>query len=226
MTRNSGDVRNSIIETSAKYFARFGLYKTTIDEIAQSLRMGKSSLYYYFRNKEDIFKAVIQKEVEVLSTRIRQQLAECATPRAKLKVFSVTRMLFLKELTNIYSALRDDYLAQYAFIQELRKDYDLSETKLMASILTEGVKNGEFVVSDIGLTSKTIITALKGLEYEWAMKGDQVNIEQNIDKLLEILLYGIAPDKRQQRRFSGNNKAKKNRQKCLNPAPACGRNYP
>ncbi len=225
MARNSEDVRDSIIDNSAKYFARFGLYKTTIDEIARSLGMGKSSLYYYFRSKEDIFKAVIEKEVSVLSEHVRRKLYACRTPREKLRAFSVARMLFLRELTNVYTALKDDYLTRYAFIQDLRRDYDLRETKLMSAILSEGVKSGEFEIRDVPLTSKTIITALKGLEYEWAMRGERESIEQNVDKLLEILLYGIAPGKLQQRRLQGNGKGRnKCRQISFKPAPAYSRN--
>jgi len=57
----SEEKKNILLQVAQSIFARFGLFKTTVDEIAKAARMGKSSIYYYFRSKEDIFKAVLEK---------------------------------------------------------------------------------------------------------------------------------------------------------------------
>ncbi len=58
--------RTAILDASRDLFARFGYKKTTMEDIAMALRKGKSSLYYYFKNKEEIFQAVIELESELL----------------------------------------------------------------------------------------------------------------------------------------------------------------
>ncbi|HIE30743.1 TPA: TetR/AcrR family transcriptional regulator, partial [Candidatus Poribacteria bacterium] len=59
------DKKEFIIEASRELFARFGLKKTTMDEIAKKCGMSKATLYYYFKSKEDIFRAVIDKEFNI-----------------------------------------------------------------------------------------------------------------------------------------------------------------
>jgi len=53
--------KERILKSAEKLFARFGFRKTTMNEIARDVRMGKSTLYYYFKSKENVLEAVIIK---------------------------------------------------------------------------------------------------------------------------------------------------------------------
>ena len=43
-----------IIKAAAKRFARHGLNKTTLDEVARDIRIGKATIYHYFTSKDDL----------------------------------------------------------------------------------------------------------------------------------------------------------------------------
>ena len=49
------DRKSQIIKTAVKRFARHGLGKTTLEEIAGDLRIGKATIYNYFTSKEELF---------------------------------------------------------------------------------------------------------------------------------------------------------------------------
>ena len=49
---------SKVLDAAQKRFARFGLSKTTMNDIADDLGVSKASLYYYFPDKESIFKKV------------------------------------------------------------------------------------------------------------------------------------------------------------------------
>jgi len=153
--------------------------------------MGKSSIYYYFKSKEDIFKAVLEKELKTLREKIITAIAEAKSPQEKLRIFIITRMKYTKELANIYGALKDEYLRHYAFIQKLRANYDHEEINTVKNILQEGMKGRVFFIKDLELTSFAIGTAIKGLEYDWAIRVGEKELEETIDGLLEVLFYGI-----------------------------------
>jgi len=63
---NKEEYRKRIITTAGEIFSRYGFKKTTMDEIANGLKMGKSSIYYYFASKEEIFEAVVLNEANIL----------------------------------------------------------------------------------------------------------------------------------------------------------------
>ncbi len=51
-----------IIKTASKRFIKHGIHKTTLDEIARDLRIGKATIYHYFESKEDLYYATIDWE--------------------------------------------------------------------------------------------------------------------------------------------------------------------
>jgi len=189
--KKSVEKKNILLQVAQSIFARFGLFKTTVDEIAKAARMGKSSIYYYFKSKEDIFRAVLEKELASLKEKITTAIAKAKSPQEKLRKFIITRMKYIKELANIYTALKDEYLRHYAFIQKLRENYDKEEINTVKSILQEGIKQKVFFIKNLELTSFAISTAIKGLEYDWAIRIGEKELEENIDSLLEVLFYGI-----------------------------------
>ncbi len=153
--------------------------------------MGKASLYHYFQSKEDIFKEVVEKENKYLKEKIREAIINEDTPQKKMKIYILKKMEYLKELVNINSALKDEYLEHYAFIEKIRKKNSREELFTIREILQEGEDNGIFDISDIELTAFAIASALKGLEYPWSINISFPEIESNTDKLLEILFNGI-----------------------------------
>ncbi len=180
-----------ITQVAQKIFSRYGLLKTTVDEIAKAARMGKASLYHYFRSKEDIFKEVVEQENRFLKEKIREAIINEDTPQKKMKIYVLKKMEYLKELVNINSALKDEYLENYAFIEKIRGKNSREELYTIREILQEGEDKGIFDINDIELTSFAIASALKGLEYPWSINITFREIETNVDKLMEILFNGI-----------------------------------
>ncbi len=60
-----------IIKAAAKRFARHGLAKTTLDEVARDIRIGKATIYHYFTSKDDLYFATLRWECENFIEQIR-----------------------------------------------------------------------------------------------------------------------------------------------------------
>jgi len=83
-------VRENILKIAQEIFSKFGYKKTTLDDIANAVRKGKSSLYYYFNSKEDLFQEVIQKEADILREELSKVLQKDIDPAEKLKDYVMT----------------------------------------------------------------------------------------------------------------------------------------
>ena len=57
--------KQQILKAAVKRFSRHGLNKTTLDEIARDLRIGKATIYHYFNTKEELFFKAIEWEFEI-----------------------------------------------------------------------------------------------------------------------------------------------------------------
>jgi len=181
----------NIIGAAQELFARFGFVKTTVDEIAKAASMGKATIYHYFKGKEDIYKEVVEKESNILNEKINEAIDKEKTPQKKLKAFVLTRLKYLNELANIYSALKDEFLKRHDFIEKIRERDFNREIEIVKKILKEGIEKKIFIIRDIKLTAFVILAALKGLEYPWSEKVPVPELERNVEKLLEVLFKGI-----------------------------------
>jgi AcrR family transcriptional regulator len=185
------EVKEAIVNVARHIFSRFGFKKTTMDEIAIASRKGKSSIYYYFASKEEIFQAVVEKEASILKQELLKATNEDDSPAQKLKTHVLVRMRTMEKLANFYSAIKDDFLSNLEFIDKIRKKYDQEEIQIMENILAEGVKNGMFEIDDTPLAAIAIVTALKGMEIPLFWGGEEKDLETRLDHLIHILFHGV-----------------------------------
>ncbi len=191
MVVKKDEVRTKIISVAAKIFTRYGFKKTTMDEIAIATRKGKSSIYYYFSSKEDIFKAVVEQEAEELKQDLLKEVSQIEDPIEQLRTYILFRMHKLKTLSNFYAALKSDYLNHLEFIEKIRRNYDRNEVKIVTEILKRGIKLNKFDIEDPELSAVAIVTAMKGLEIPLFINKSHGNIEDRLDNLIKFLFYGL-----------------------------------
>jgi AcrR family transcriptional regulator len=191
MLAQNEEARTKIIDIARNIFTHFGFKKTTMEEIAHASRKGKSSIYYYFNSKEDIFKAVVEKEAEELKAELLHKIQNIEDPIERLKVYITIRMRKLNKLTNFYTALKSDFLSHLEFIEQIRKRYDLDEIKIISGILQEGIESGKFAIDDPHLSAIAIVTAMKGLEVPLFISKEHGNFEARLNNLVNFLFYGI-----------------------------------
>lgn len=185
------EVRAKIIKVAAKIFTRYGFRKTTMEDIASATKKGKSSIYYYFNSKEEIFRAVVELEAEELKHDLLHEISLVEDPIEQLRKYILFRMHKIKTLSNFYAALKSDYLNHLDFIERIREDYDHNEVLIVTEILKRGIRLNKFIVEDPALSAVAIVTAMKGLEIPLFINKDHGNIENRLDNLIRFLFYGL-----------------------------------
>ncbi len=183
--------RENILKIAQEIFSKYGYKKTTLDDIANAVRKGKSSLYYYFSSKEDLFQAVILKEVEILKRELEKVILRNTDPVEKLREYILTKLNTYRGLANFYHALENDVTA-IEFIDNIKNKYNQEEIRMIKRILIEGVRKNAFDIKDFTLVAIGITTAIKGLEMPLSA-GDYgtVNLEKGVDNILKIICFGI-----------------------------------
>ncbi|MDA3778881.1 MAG: TetR/AcrR family transcriptional regulator [Bacteroidales bacterium] len=187
-------IRENIIKTSSKIFAKYGFRKTTMNDIAKEMEMGKSSLYYYFKSKEKVFEAVVLSEAEILRTVLEKDIINKDIEHLeKIRRYVITRMQYLNNLVNFYSTLKNDYLGNIAFTERIRTRYDKEERETIQKFLEQGLKKGIFKIKETKVTAIALVTALKGLETALLINEDinDSEIENYLNDVLDILFYGL-----------------------------------
>ena len=193
-TESNDSVRSAILDSARELFARFGYKKTTMDDIAQSLGKGKSSLYYYFKNKEEIFQAVVDSEADILFSRLRQVVSSSDSPEKKMSTYVQVRMETIRDLQNYHMAIKDDVVGVFDFLDHIKGRGDKEEFEMIKSIMEEGLATNHFQLKNTNIAALAISVALKGLETPLFRSMNTNNFDEfkvQIDNILNILFYGL-----------------------------------
>lgn len=188
---NKEEFREKVIVTSGQIFSRYGFKKTTMDEIARALKMGKSSVYYYFKSKEEIFEAVVLYEANILRNELTTAIKSVESPVEKMRNYVFVRMKAFEKLSNYYNAIFDKNLDHFDFIESIREKYDREELAILRLILYHGARKKAFNVKNSEFTALAVQTTLKGLEVPLFWKKRELNIEERLNGILDVLFNGI-----------------------------------
>lgn len=197
-SQNSGkdEVREQLVQAARQVFVRYGYKKTALDDIAREARKGKSTIYYYFKSKDEIFKAVIDAEAEIRAKTIDDQISTINDPQLKLKTYIYVRMLTLKKVGNYYEAIKNDLLDNLYFVNSFRNNHFDTEINLVKDLLLEGIEKEVYTIQNPELTAKTIVTLLQGFEVPLILKNlSDEELQKSVDEMLNILFFGIVAKK-------------------------------
>jgi len=165
-----------------------------MEDIAKNICKGKSTLYYYYCSKEEIFDAVVHKEMEEVCGKTRQAVELAPTAEAKLKAYSITKMQTLRRMSNLYHMVRLEMLEDPTSHHHLHKEYEGREINLITQILQFGIDNGEFherLYDKMDIMPYIIMSSLKGFEFDLFSSNKFEVIENRLDAVVDLLLKGL-----------------------------------
>ena len=182
--------KDRIIAAAKELIAQYGFKKTTMDEIAAKSHMAKSTLYYYFNNKEDIFAEIVRMDSNLFRSKLMETIQNAYSPQDKIMQYVRTRMLHLKELSNYYKTLTNEYLDHYFFIEQVREDFYNFENQILSDLINEGIQKNIFTPCDVDIVVRMIAIAIKGLEYPLFVQKEK-DLERDSKQMLEIISKGL-----------------------------------
>lgn len=156
--------RQKLVEIARELFARNGLEATTMNDIATYSGKGRRTLYTYFRNKDEIYTAVIEGELERLSERLDEVATLDAEPEQKVLTLIYTHLNMIKETVSRNGSLRAEFFRNIWLVEKVRRKFDEEERAILTRVLEEGVARAKFRIDNVSLIADIIHYSVKGLE--------------------------------------------------------------
>lgn len=189
-----------IIETAQKRFGLFGIEKTSMQEIADDLKLSKASLYYYFPDKERLYKAVIEKEQNEFIKKITEKVLSINEPDMLLREYVNARLSYFHSLLNLSRLRLEAYSDLKPVFRETMILFKEKEKEIIIKIFKDGIKKGIFFIEEPDKTASLFLDLLKGLRISVVNDKKTLFIEQEeYDKLLhntvaftEIFIKGLS----------------------------------
>lgn len=156
--------RTLLLDTARHLFAKNGFESTTMNEIAQASGKGRRTLYTYFNSKEEIYIAVIQSELDRLSSRMEDVARQEMSPEKKMVKLFFAHLEFVKETVYRNGNLRAEFFRDVWRVESVRKNFDRNEMILFRRVMNEGNDKGVFDIRNVKLMSMITHYCLKGCE--------------------------------------------------------------
>ena len=191
MSKKMSNTKKMLIEVARVLFSKNGKKEVTMNDIAEASKKGRRTLYTYFNNKEEIYKAVIDKELEHLLDQLRIVSAEDTEPDIKLTNHIIAHLDAIKFIVTRNGSLRGDFFHDIYEVERTRRKVDLKEIELIKNILAEGIEKKVFKLMDPNLSSLILFHALKGLEVPYIRQNISAEFEKNKNSIVEFVFRGI-----------------------------------
>lgn len=160
-TTESEEVRQQILAAAEERFRHYGYRKTTMAELARDVGMSAANLYRYFENKEDIAAAFAQRCMgerdEVLREVVRRPGLNA---QQRLEEFFLSALRHSHDLAcdqPQVSELVETVASQRQEVVHRKLEVAIS---MLAEILAEGNRTGEFDVQDVVATGETVYSSM------------------------------------------------------------------
>jgi AcrR family transcriptional regulator len=193
------EIQDQLLQAAKQLFHVHGFRKVTIDDIAKAIGKARSSLYYYYKTKEEILDAVIAAEISELMAAITAAVCRAQSTEEKIEAFFQTQLHTILEKRRFFNALDEGmdagelsgYLkTKLAVHQQIRQ----KEGALLSRIITEGTRHGELTKlshKDQEDLVFVLLSSLHGIKREMVIRNDFSNLESSVHILVRSMILGL-----------------------------------
>ncbi|MCL1867930.1 MAG: TetR/AcrR family transcriptional regulator [Paludibacter sp.] len=191
MNKNNSRTALTLIEVARKLFAKKGKKNVTMNDIAEESGKSRRTLYMYFKDKDEIYKAVINNELTRIIKCLREISVLNLPPDIKLMRHIISHLDAVKDAVSRNGSLRADFFMDIYEVERSRRAVDKEEHEMIRKILQEGVERKVFKRLDPNLSATIILYTIKGLEVPYIRQNINDEFQRNKIGIIDFVLTGI-----------------------------------
>jgi TetR/AcrR family fatty acid metabolism transcriptional regulator len=184
-----------IKEAALKLFSEQGFHKTTITQISQAADLGKGTIYWYWKSKEELAFSLVEdmlKDFVRLIEGAREGKGE-AMERFERMVTEVAELYYREtEYLRLLWKFRVD--RSYIFSEDYTNkvaSYYVRMRRALEDLLDQGIRNGEFREMDTRRMAFILLGIAEGLELEWLENEEELSMREALVEIMGIVFAGV-----------------------------------
>ncbi len=184
-------VREELLTKAAEVFEKQGFAQTRIEDIASALDLKRSALYYYFRTKNDVLRALVEDFCEVKAQEHEDSIkGDERTASDKLRTLLTISIRTRTEGGSRVRALDNVWTEMPEDIRQLFDDARRRILALHIKVIREGMDSGEFRQVDPRLAALAVLGIVNWTSW-WYSPNGRDSIEALQDQLVSVALNGL-----------------------------------
>jgi len=184
--------REKIIDSARQQFAKLGLRKASLSDIARPLGVGKTAIYHHFPGgKRELMEEVTHREEQTILGKMRAAIAEQEDPLEKMRAMITAKLLQgqrLRKLLDVPQDVGEEIEAIYA---DRELSYNREEFSMIREIIESGLEQGIFSGKNPERLTSILQMIARRIEMTLVFEMNEETMQGIIDDVLDILFYGI-----------------------------------
>jgi AcrR family transcriptional regulator len=192
---NTEEKRKALLIKATEVFKKFGYDKTTIDDIAKAMKLNKASLYYYVKNKEELFLEILLNEATQQMESMYEEVAKVKDPMKRLLCFFNLRVDVYIGLIKLNSISKETILALQPIFFKIYEATEAKEFQFACDLIGNG-KLSTLKGAKLHGFTQLLIQACNALKHETVLftnllDGDSEelkNLKTKIEKVVKLFI--------------------------------------
>jgi AcrR family transcriptional regulator len=196
----TSDVKETVIRVSMKLFLAYGFRGTSVKEITEAAGIGRGTLYWYFKSKDEILDTILKRFEAVFLEGLIAAVNGCEGDFiAKYRAFHKYSTEFARDhrdLALVFNALLNEIVGSGRPAEgELKTIYE--KYRLFIEGMVEDGKKDGIVAPDLntGLYAHVIIAAHAGMLVQWFVNGESLDVGAFVRTFRDLILKGATERK-------------------------------
>jgi len=192
VTLKKDENRQKLFKEALSLFALYGYKKTTIEDVADKLGMTKGNLYFYVKNKKDLYFQTIHWALTRWQDHVRNAVSKETSPPEQFRAMARSALGYIESDTVLQQLLTKD-----PDIFTLDKDKDrfpeanTAARRIIRDILDRGVREKAFFVTDTQATAQYLFSIYMMFLIQTYVYLDQADFHRMFDAALELNINGL-----------------------------------
>ena len=183
--------RQAILDAAEHVFIKKGVARSSLEEIARTAKVTRGAVYWHFRNKSDLFDAMLESVRLPMSEMIAEDMNGQASDVQALRNLCVYALKVLVEderHARVYSILFHHTESE----RGMKKHAEMAEQSinLMTRIFTSHPPHHSLTPCQ---AARSLHTQMLGIYYDWLRNPGAYNLEQEAETLVDTIFRGICP---------------------------------
>ena len=185
------DIKNLIVESATMHFSKYGFHKTTMDEIAKHIHKAKGVLYYYFKNKEELFNEVLKHELGLIKEKLLKIVHSNNDASIVIKDYILTRFKLLNKAVNYHETLKADFFEKYHFVKDVRVDFNNFERAQLFIIIEKGKNEGYINIKNINSIVDIAMMIMTSIEIPLFLQDKYDEYKSSMNELVFMITNSL-----------------------------------
>lgn len=189
-------IQQEILKAAIRLYQKFGPNGFTMDDLAAAAGRSRTSLYYYYKNRDEIYQAVMDKIARDMAAGIRQAVAAVETLREKIFAFCHTKLKASEDWKKVFSAMIESMDAEEqsrhaGVMYGWHKKLIHQESMILGEILTGATRRKEMRVISPGDQDTLVFliySGIRGLRREIFELDDPHDLKAALQLLTDIVV--------------------------------------